>query len=188
MKVTPGSTQAKFRNSEKVHQQRICARGPPKCPPGAHPQVCALRTTSTKYTQATLLQVLLTHEQDYRLTQDPARWLCVHKGRCLYPPLWGFPEPRDREERGREPPTPKAKCTFVRMRTHCLGNILHGVRPQPAPFQSKGRGWWRAHNQAGLTQGRGMRGEGTAGQVALLRSWNPLGLGLGLTLLPHYHI
>lgn len=90
-----------------------------------------------------------------------------------------FLSSRDREERRREPPTPKAKCTFVRMRTHCFGNILHGVRPQPAPFQSKGRGWWRAHSQAGLTQGRGMRGEGTAAQVALLRSWNPLGPGPG---------
>lgn len=150
------------------------------------PQVCALRTTSTKHTQATLIQVLLIHEQACRLTRGPARWLCVHKGRCMHPPLWGFPEPGDREERGREPPAPKAKCTFVRTRTHCLGNILHGVRPQPAPFQSKGRGRGRAHSQAGLTQGRGMRGEGTAAQVALLRSWNPP--GLGLTPLPHPHI
>lgn len=71
---------------------------------------------------------------------------------------------------GDGPPPPKAMCTFVHMRTHCLGNILHGVRSQPAPFQNKGRALGRAHSQAGLTQGRGMRGEGTAAQVASLRS------------------
>lgn len=141
------------------------------------------RTTSTKHTQATLVRVL-TQEQDRRLTKGPARWLCVHKGRCMYPPLWGFPELGDREERGREPPTPKAKGTFVRMRTHCLGNILHGVRPQPAPFQSKGRGWWRAHSQAGLTQGRGMTGGGNSCPGGLTQELEPS--RLGLTPLPHH--
>lgn len=75
-------------------------------------------------------------------------------------------------------PASKAIYTFVRMRMHCLGNILHGVRPQPAPFQNKGRGRGRAHSQAGLTQGRGMRGEGRAAQVASLRNWNPPSLTL----------
>ena len=53
------------------------------------------------------------------------------------------------------------------------------VRPQPALFQSKGRGWWRrTHSQAGLTQRTGMRGAGTTAQVASLRNWNPPGLTL----------
>lgn len=75
-------------------------------------------------------------------------------------------------------PSPQGHTHIVCMCSHCPGNILFGVRPQPAPFQSKGRGWWHAHSQAGLTQGRGMRGAGTAAQVALLRSWNPPGLTL----------
>lgn len=37
-------------------------------------------------------------------------------------------------------PSPQGHTNIVRMCTHCPGNILHGVRPQPAPFQSKGRG------------------------------------------------
>lgn len=38
----------------------------------------------------------------------------------------------------------------------------------PIPEQGAG-----AATRPQLTQGRGMRGEGTAAQVALLRSWNP---------------
>lgn len=99
----------------------------------------------------------------------PAKRLCVRKGRCMYPPLGGFPEPGDREECGREPLPPKAR----RMRTHCLGNILHGVRPQPAHYRARGGGGGAPTSQAGLTQGRRMRGEGTAVQVALLRTPPP---------------
>lgn len=90
----------------------------------------------------------------------------------MYPWLCGPPVP-GKSGIGQGAPAPPRPRAPVRMRTHCLGNILHGVRPQPAPFQSKGRGLRRAHSQAGLTQGRGMKGEGTAAQVALLWSQDP---------------
>ena len=66
----------------------------------------------------------------------------------------------------------KATCTCAQAHT-LPWQHPHGVRPQPAPFQSKGRGLWRTHSQAGLTQGRGLKGEGTAAQVALLWSQDP---------------
>lgn len=55
------------------------------------------------------------HKLDCRLTQGSARWLCVHEGRYLYPPLWGFPEPGDRKEWGRKPqlPRPRAHCAHA---------------------------------------------------------------------------
>lgn len=70
---------------------------------------------------------------------------------------------------GGSPLLSKATCGCVHVYTS-LGNILHRVRPQPVLFQSKGRGLRRTHSQAGLTQERGMKGEGSAAQVASLRS------------------
>lgn len=115
MKGTPGSTQAQFGSSDLVHQQRFSVQGPPKCPTATPPGACS-QDHIHKAHPGHLIQVLLIHEQACRLTQGPARWLCVHKGRCMYPPLWGFPEPRDREEKGREPQPPRPSahlCTRV---------------------------------------------------------------------------
>lgn len=177
MQGTPGSTQASSVSSDPVHQwsqggthlQNAPLRPPPPPSPppsghsqdhihkafSGHPSLCPPHVRSG-------LQ---------RLMQGPARWLCVHDSRCMSTPLWGFPEPGDRRM-GEGAPASKAIYTFVRMRMHCLGNILHGVRPQPAPFQNKGRGRWRAHIQAGLTQGRGM----TEGRAELPR-WPRSGAG-----------
>lgn len=51
---------------------------PPKCPTGATPQLGPLKTLSTKYTQATVVYILLVHQLDCR---DSSRAL---PGGCLF--------------------------------------------------------------------------------------------------------
>lgn len=137
-------------------------------PLGPPPKV-ELRSTPTKHTQAR------PSSSTKQLYTGPTTWLYVQEDKRVYPPPRGFPGAKEtgRNQRG-SPCAPPMPLHTLRMRTHCLGNILHGVRPQPAPFQSSGWGW-RTHRPASLTQGRGMREEGTAVQVALLRSWDPQG-------------
>lgn len=139
----------------------------PSGPRGPLPQTGTLTTTSTKHTHASLVHVLRTHSH----CPDSHRALlgvCVYTraGACTHHSGAFLSLGTGKTKWGREPPLRAPRPRTVRMRTHYLGNILCRVRPQPAPFQSKGRGLRRAHSQAGLIQGRGMKGEGPAAQVA----------------------
>lgn len=130
MQGTPGNTSA-----DTVHQQR-CAARTSKMPPLGPPH----RRAPHKHIHKA--HPCLSKPREHHCT-DSCRALL---GGCLYTKTGtcirgsgGPPEPGNKEEWGRSPCPPRPRAP-VRKRTHCLGNMLHGVRPQPAPFQSKGRG------------------------------------------------
>lgn len=119
--------------------QRMCPENVPRRPP---PHMDTSRTTPTKLAQLSPPAHTLLSEGS--TTADPrgaAKWLPVQEGRCVYLLPRGFPEPGDRDK----DLSPSLQShSLVRMCAYSLGNILYRVRPQPAPFQNKGRGW-RTH-------------------------------------------
>lgn len=72
----------------------------------------------------------------HRLRQGPDRRLCVHKSRCIDPPLWDFSELGIGRNGGG---SPKAMHTCVRMRTHSWQHRPQGeVSTCPIPEQGAG--------------------------------------------------
>ena len=163
MQGTPGNTRA-----DTVHQQRCAARTSQMSHWG-HPH----RRAPHKHIHKAHPCLLKPREHH---STDSCRALL---GGCLYTKTGtcirgsgALLSLGTRRNGAGSPRLSKATCTCAQAYTLSWQHAPRG-EASTCPVPEQGGGLGRTHSQAGLTQGRGMKGEGTAAQVALLWSQDP---------------